>query len=212
MYQINNKRICCLAGDLLADVVKAETNVGGVGVGNGAIGVSSVGSGVSSVSGGGVEEGRVGLSLPLLAAEKTVGVSGDSVSGVSSGAWDGDVGSVNAGGRLEGGKSVGTVGTVGVGESSVEEGWVGLGLSVDGGDKGAKNNLKIDRAKVLKWLALHHYFITNVTRFSTNAQLILLFVLRRDLMSCLVRDILLIVWMPVGQDWFSKSLFTFEIS
>ena len=140
MYQSNKKTICCLAGDLLADVVKAETNVGGVGVANSGVGVSGD-SGVSGVgvSGDSGDEEGIGLSLPLLAAVKVGAseVSVSSVSGVSGGAWDGDVGSVDAGGRLEGGKSVGVAGV-----TSVEEARVGLGLSVDGGHEGAKNNLR----------------------------------------------------------------------
>jgi hypothetical protein len=130
-----------LAGNLLADVVQAETDVGGVGVGDGGtvgIGVSSIAIGVS-----GVEEGiSISLSFPLLAAVEVGGAVVASIGGiaVSGGAGDGDVGGVDAGGGLEGGESV----AVGVGESSVEESWVSLGLSlsVDGGDKGEKNNLK----------------------------------------------------------------------
>ena len=108
----------------------------GVGTSIGESGVS-----VSGVGGGGVEE-SIGISLTLLAAVK-VGGSIAGIGDVGSGAWDGDIGSVNAGGRLEGGggKTVCSI-SIGESQSGVEECWVSLSLGVDGGHKGEKNNLK----------------------------------------------------------------------
>ncbi len=130
-----------LARDLGSKVVKAKANVGGVGVREGVEGAISIG--VSGVSVGGGQDLGIGISFPLLASVQVgAGVSG--VSGVTGGAWDGDVGSVDARGGLESGEAetVSSISSVSVGESGVEECWVSLSLSVDGGHKGEKNNLQ----------------------------------------------------------------------
>lgn len=147
MHFFQFEKVRCLAGDLGANIVKADTEVGGVGetVSSG-VGVGK--SGVSVSGGSGVEK-RISLSLTLLAAVK-VGGSIGGIGDVASGAWDGDIGSVNAGGRLEGGGGK-TVCTIGIGESQsgVEECWVSLSLGVDGGHKGEKNNLKYMRKQLI---------------------------------------------------------------
>ena len=126
-----------LARDLGSKVVKAQANVGGVGVREGVVGAISIG--VSGVSVGGGQDLGIGISFPLLASVQV----GAGVSGVS-GAWDWDVGSVDARGGLESGEAetVSSISSVSVGESGVEESWVSLSLGVDGGHKGEKNNLQ----------------------------------------------------------------------
>merc|ERR1719251_675518 len=135
-----------LAGDLLANVVQAETDVGGVGNSDGG-GVGSVGkasvaetgiaeTGITetSVAEVAVDEGGVGLSLAL--AEGVVDESGVADGDVAGGAGNGHVGSVDAGGGLADGDDggVGGVGKRGgvaeamVAEAAVEEGGVGLSL------------------------------------------------------------------------------------
>ena len=129
-----------LARDLGSKVVKAKANVGWVRVREGVVGAISIG--VSGVSVGGGQDLGIGISFPLLASVQVgAGVSG--VSGVT-GAWDGDVGSVDARGGLESGEAetVSSISSVSVGESGVEESWVSLSLGVDGGHKGEKNNLQ----------------------------------------------------------------------
>lgn len=129
-----------LARDLGAKVVKAKANVGGVRVREGVVGAISIG--VSGVSVGGGQDLGIGISFPLLASVQVgAGVSGVTVSG---GAWDWDVGSVDARGGLESGEAetVSSISSVSVGESGVEESWVSLSLGVDGGHKGEKNNLQ----------------------------------------------------------------------
>ena len=113
-------------------------------VGEGVVGSISIGVSGVSVGGSGVVE-SISIGFPLLAAVKVgAGVSGITVSGDSGGAWNGDVGSVDAWGGLESGEAVGSeaVGSVCVGESTVEERWVSLSLGVDGGHKGEKSNLQ----------------------------------------------------------------------
>jgi hypothetical protein len=127
-----------LARDLGSKVVKAKANVGGVRVREGVVGAISIG--VSGVSVGGGQDLGIGISFPLLASVQV----GAGVSGVTGGAWDGDVGSVDARGGLESGEAetVSSISSVSVGESGVEESWVSLSLGVDGGHKGEKNNLQ----------------------------------------------------------------------
>ena len=155
------EKVRCLAWDLGAEIVGAETEVGGVGVSDWGISsgvgtsIGESGVSVSGVGGGGVEE-SIGISLTLLAPVK-VGGSIAGIGDVGSGAWDGDIGSVNTGGRLEGGGGK-TVCSIGIGESQsgVEECWVSLSLGRDGGHKGVKNNLKCKEIIEMLLLLMRH--------------------------------------------------------
>ena len=156
-FGLHREVLCCLAWDLDSKVVGAKAVVGWVGISKGkssiSVGGSSVGIGGSGITvGSGVKESiSISFSFPLLAAIESIGASIGGITVRGSSAWNWDVGSVDAWGRLEGsgGKTISTVGiggsSIAIGSScSVKKAWIGLSLSlgVDGGHNGEKNNLK----------------------------------------------------------------------